>query len=92
MGRKTASFREHVISSMEIPRDLAYRDVLVSLTGSTRLCIENFRSILEYTPSRILVLTKNGRLQISGSSLEMQSYTNDEMLITGHITEIILLN
>lgn len=92
MGRKVSHFVERIASSMEIPQDLANRDVLVTATGSTRLCIENYKHIQEYTTTQILVLTKNGRLRIAGSSLEMQSYTNDEMLITGHITEIHFQN
>ncbi len=92
MSSKPMRVKEHVISAMEIPRDLAYREALITVTGNTCLCIENYKSIQEYTTSRILVLTKNGRVQVSGSSLEIRSYTNDEMLIAGHITEIVFLN
>lgn len=92
MGRKTSQIKAQMVSTMEIPRDLAYQEVLLTVTGNTSVCIENYRSILEYTTQKVLLLTKNGRLQITGKCLEIQSYTSDEMLITGHITEVAFLN
>lgn len=92
MSRKSGSYKERFVTSMEIPEDLAFQEVLLSVTGNTRLCIENYRSILRYTPCCILVLTKNGKLLIQGKALEIQSYSNDEMIISGHITEIKFQN
>ena len=92
MGRKTSQIKAQMVSTMEIPRDLAYQEVLLTVTGNTSVCIENYRSILEYTMQKVLLLTKSGRLQITGKCLEIQSHTSDEMLITGHITEIAFLN
>lgn len=89
---KSKSYKERFVTSMEIPEDLAFQEALLSVTGSTRLCIENYRSILKYTPCCVLVLTKNGRLLIQGRALEIQSYSNDEMIISGHISEINFQN
>lgn len=91
MGRKASHLKEEIVSSMEIPRDLAFKEALVTVTGNNRLCIENYRNILEYKENCILVLSKNGRVRVSGSRLEILYYTNDEMVITGHIREIKFL-
>lgn len=92
MTRKPSRIKEELVSSLEIPRDLAYRDAMVSITGNTSLCIENYKCILEYNRESILVLTKNSRIQITGCQLEITSYTNDEMMIRGHMKEISFLD
>lgn len=92
MGKKSAHFKEYLVETMDIPRDLAYREPLVTVTGNTRLCIENYKSILEYTPTKLLLATGPGKLKIHGSGLKIVSYTNDEMRISGHIAEILFIN
>lgn len=91
MGRKASHLKEEIVSSMEIPRDLAFQEAMVTVTGNNRLCIENYRNILEYNDSCILILTKNGRIRVCGSHLGILFYTYDEMVITGHIRELQFL-
>jgi sporulation protein YqfC len=92
MGRKSSHFREEILSSMEVPGDLACQDVLLSVTGNRQICLENYKSILGYTEGEIHVLTKNGSLRILGSHLEICSYREEEMLIKGHVREIRFLD
>ncbi|MGI6070639.1 MAG: YabP/YqfC family sporulation protein [Blautia sp.] len=80
--------KEGIVSALELPRDLAYKESILTLYGRTDLTIENYRSLILYQPDRILVLTQNGPLEILGKSMEISYYTSDEMKITGRICNL----
>ena len=39
-------WREVLAQSLELPRDLACRDALLTMTGTSELLLENYRSVL----------------------------------------------
>lgn len=82
-------FREGLMHTLEVPDDLASQESLLTVTGSSRLYVENYRSIQFYSQNSIRILTRKGRIRISGKSLKIQYYTSDEMGISGHFQEII---
>lgn len=45
--------KEGLVESLELPKDLMYGAVLVSITGRQEMLIENYRGILEYTGNHI---------------------------------------
>ncbi len=82
-------WKEGLVESLELPKDLMYGAVLVSITGRQEILIENYRGILEYTKSHISLQTKTCRLVIHGKDLNISYYTNEEMKITGFIQGIL---
>ena len=88
MSSKTKSLYHKISAAAQLPRDLSAGAVLVTVTGQEEVCIENYRGIIEYTDSRLLLLTKNCRLEILGSRLFISYYTGEEMKVTGHIGQI----
>ncbi|MDO5134644.1 MAG: YabP/YqfC family sporulation protein [Eubacteriales bacterium] len=86
------SWKEHLVSAMEIPGDLAYKDAIVTLTGPRQVTVENYRSILSYTGEELVILTQGGRVRVRGSGLTILWYTPAEMEIRGRIQEILLEN
>ncbi len=84
--------KEGLVESLELPKDLMYGAVLVSITGRQEMLIENYRGILEYTKNHISLQTKTCRLVIHGKNLNISYYTNEEMKITGLIDSIIYEN
>lgn len=78
----------NLVESLELPKDLMYGAVLVTVTGNTEMLVENYRGIIEYTSERIRVQTKNCQVQVQGQQLLIAYYTNDEMKITGNICQI----
>ena len=81
-------WKEGLVESLELPKDLMYGAVLVTVTGNSEMLVENFRGIIEYTSERIRVQTKNCQVQIQGQKLLIAYYTNEEMKITGTICQI----
>ena len=81
--------KEGLVESLELPKDLVYGAVLVSITGRQEILIENYRGILEYTQNHISLQTKTCRLVIRGKNLHISYYTNEEMKITGWIDSVL---
>lgn len=83
--KKRKRWKEQVVSALEIPPDLAYKDTIVTLTGSAEVLIENYKSICRYTPSEIVVLSLRGKVTVCGKNLEILWYHSCEMKIKGEI-------
>ena len=87
--RKRERFRENLVTVLEVPRDLACRDTIVTLTGNKHAVVENYRNLLKFTKEEIIINTYSGKLTILGQRLEIPWYTAEEMTITGCISRII---
>lgn len=85
-------WKEGLVESLELPKDLMYGAVLVSITGRQEILIENYRGILEYTKNHISLQTKTCRLVVRGKDLNISYYTNEEMKITGTIDSLFYEN
>lgn len=81
-------WKEELVENLELPKDLMYGAVLVSITGRQEMLVENYRGILEYNQTNISLQTKNCRLIIHGKNLNISYYTNEEMKITGIIDSV----
>lgn len=52
--------------------------------------VENYKGILQYTDSEILIQSLRGKVLLCGRNLEIVWYTSLEMKITGVISSILL--
>ena len=87
---KPRKVRENLLTKMEIPEDLAGREPIITIAGSTNAVIENYRSILSYTSEKMAILTCCGKICITGKNLEIFTYDSMEMEIRGFISCIFL--
>lgn len=85
-------WKEDLVETLELPKDLMYGAVLVSITGRQEILVENYRGILEYNQNHISLQTKTCRLVIQGKNLHISYYTNEEMKITGMIDSVLYEN
>ena len=88
MSSKTKSLYHKISAAAQIPRDLSDGAVLVTITGQEELYIENYRGIIEYEDTRLMLQTKNCRLEVLGKNLFISYYTEVEMKVTGDIEQI----
>lgn len=72
----------------EIPSDVALKVPIITMVGFQNLTVENYRGILEYTSKLIRIQTKTGQIKICGNALHIEYYTNEEMKVTGQMTQI----
>lgn len=77
--------KELLVESLKLPRDICMGAIKVTLTGSREAWIENYRGILEYTESLILLQGKTCQVCFEGTGLSIDYYTNEDMKISGCI-------
>ena len=91
-GIFSSELKENVVRAFDLPPDLAYGSVLLSVTGQNELLIENYRGILEYKDEHIRIQAKDCRILVVGKRLQIEYYTNEEMKVKGLIEQIIYEN
>lgn len=82
------SKRELVVESLKLPKDSLLGASIVTVTGNTDVFVENYKGIIEYTDSRILLQGKNCKIEICGQRLRIVYYTNEDMKICGRIDAV----
>lgn len=83
------SKKELLVESLKLPKDMVMGAFMLSMTGNREAFIENYRGILEYTDTCILLQTKTGQVRFTGTRLVIEYYTNEDMKIGGCITSVI---
>lgn len=87
---KNRLWKKQVVTALELAPDLDGGETKISLTGSGEAVIENYKGILQYTDSEILIQSLRGKVLLCGRNLEIVWYTSLEMKITGSIFSILL--
>ena len=82
--------KERVISAMKLPMDVFLGELGVSLIGRRAVYVENYRSILFYTDTRLKLQGKDCKLTVTGKRLFVEYYTGDNMKVTGLIESVEL--
>lgn len=88
--KERKNWRENLVTSLEVPWDLAMKETIVTLTGRSHAVICNYKSILRYQQEEIIVLGFHGKVAIRGKRLMIPKYTPEEMQIEGMISEIVM--
>ncbi len=86
---KKESKKELLVESLKLPKDMMMGAFMLSMIGNREVFIENYRGILEYTDTCILLQTKNGQVRFEGCGLMISYYTNEDMKINGCIASVI---
>lgn len=87
---KNRQWKKQVVTTLELAPDLDGGETKISLTGSGEAVIENYKGILQYTDSEILLQSLRGKVLLRGRNLEIVWYTSLEMKIIGAISSILL--
>ena len=78
--------KEALVDSLRLPKDICMGAMKVTLTGSHEAWIENYRGILEYTQTQILLQGKTCQVSFEGTRLSIDYYTTEDMKISGNIS------
>ena len=87
---KNRQWKKQVVTALELAPDLDGGETKISITGSGEAVIENYKGILQYTDSEILIQSLRGKVLQQGKNMEIVWYTSLEMKITGSIFSILL--
>lgn len=76
------------MESLKLPKDICMGAMRVTMTGNKDAWIENYRGILEYSKTQILLQGKTCQVCFEGTQLSIDYYTNEDMKISGCITSV----
>lgn len=82
---------EAAASGLNLPKDVLLGASLMHLTGHYEATIENYKNIIEYNDTSLVVSTKTGKIRIGGEKLEIEYFTGADMKVRGVIKEITIL-
>ena len=85
---KKREFLSLVSQKTGIPDDIVSDSCCITATGQNELIIENYRSLMEYQSEKLVIQTKQCRVEICGKKLEIVYYAKEEMKIKGKIDYI----
>lgn len=86
--QEVLSKKEQVVDSLKLPKDLLLGASIVTLTGNREAWIENYKGIIEYTDTCILLQGKTCQICIAGKRLSIDYYTSEDMKISGCIEAV----
>jgi len=93
MGEKNKKdIKEKLAEAFVLPKEIVLDLPKLTLTGNNQICIENYKGIIEYDSERIRINSAKGLIKILGKNLEINTITNEELFITGQISNIEFLN
>ena len=74
--------------NLQFPDDFLKGNILVQIHGQEKVIIENFRGISSYTEEEVKLFTRKKKICVAGSNLKIDSYTKDEIEISGCIERL----
>ncbi len=80
-----------IVDKLMLPRDVCYGAPLLHITGKYEGIIENYKSIIEYDENSLILNTKDGKIKITGDSLKIEYFNENDMKIKGSLKKIMLL-
>jgi len=80
--------KEKMTSLLALPKEITLNLPLITATGREELNIENYKSLVEFTDTKIRIHTTAGMLTIEGQRLLLKQVTSEHVLITGKIQDI----
>ena len=79
---------ERVVNTFSLPQDIMLGLSNLTLLGNRELIIDNYMGIKDYSDCLIRIKTKKQIIEIEGSTLTIDYYTDKDMKISGVISTI----
>ncbi len=78
--------KEKISDKIGFTKDVISGATIVTIEGGNRLFIENYKGIISYSDTQIVIQGKLTKILIEGSKLQIEYYTNLDMKVKGVIT------
>ena len=80
--------KQWIGSTLNLPDDLLFDLPRTTWIGSFLLHVENHKGLIKVQNDLISIRVFEGRIDISGKSLQIQSMVAEEMIIQGEISQV----
>lgn len=88
MKRKKRRLDGAFLRALDLPEESGGRIPRVTLVGCTFVMAENHRGIYRCGADRVLLMTEEGLLTVSGTELTLKELSVDRLCVLGNITGI----
>lgn len=88
MGKKGYKLREKVSNAFELPKDIVLDVSKIIIIGTGQITVENHKGLIEYGGELIRINIGNGIMKLCGRKLSIKNIVQEEITITGEITNI----
>jgi len=88
MGEDKKHVKERIAEMLVLPKEIILDLPKITMIGKNQIFIENYKGIIEYDNERIRINTGMGLIKIYGLKLEINTVTNEEIFITGEISNL----
>ena len=82
---KSKEKKEHVVDSLNLPKDMMLGASIVTITGNKEAWVENYKGIIAYHEKQIILQGKTCQICFVGQGMSIDYYTNEDMKISGQI-------
>ena len=92
MGNPRAYFRflETLAGRLDLPAEVVAGAPKVTVTGASRVLVENHRGLLAYSDTEVAVDGGSTRVLVRGDGLLLRAMDREMLLVTGTITGVDL--
>lgn len=88
MSKRGYKIRERLSNTFELPKDIVLDVSKVIIIGTGQITVENHKGIVEYSEELIRINTGDCIMKISGRNLTIKTILQEEITITGELTNI----
>jgi sporulation protein YqfC len=76
-------------NALDIPEDTLLNLPKITVTGNSRVLIENHRGVIEYTSNKLRIGVCFGEIEITGRDFFLKNILTDELSLQGQIESIL---
>ena len=73
---------------LEVPEEVANRELKLTILGFKKMLIENYKAVLEYQDYFIRIKSSMGIININGFNLRLNEMTSDDIMVIGDIDSV----
>ena len=81
--------KEKTVAAMALPKEIVLDLPVIAITGRGEITIENYKNLLEFSDTTMIIRTKDGIITITGKDLSLRQVTSENLVITGHANGIL---
>lgn len=82
------TMRQRVADSLDMSKEVILDVPKLVFIGNHEVAVENYKSIMEYTDTKIVLEAKPCVLRFTGQELELKSMAREMIFVTGKINKL----
>lgn len=86
--KKAKQMGKAIVQNLDLPQEVIGNATKMTCISNAEILVENYKALLEYTDLLIRVKTSGKTIKIAGKFLNIDSITDENILITGVIRQI----